>query len=300
MNLQDFLNSRRGGEVGLRISRWLPPRLGNSIARFAADRIAARRDLALVRAIRANQWVVGGCKDSPRSLDQNVKESLRHTAISFYTFFHYLENPEALQELIVFSPQAEYLIECSQEAKRGVLVSGVHMSNFDLVAIAAAYRGLRAVGLSLPNPNETVEWQHNLRRVRGLEILPASISGIRETISRLQEGQVVMTGIDRPVDDPKYRPLFFGRPANVPVHYVHMALKARAPLVIMAAILRDDGKYHILSSDFIELQPHQDRHVEIVKNAEMVLEIAAEFIRQAPQQWSNSRPVWPEALTEMP
>jgi lauroyl/myristoyl acyltransferase len=104
----------------------------------------------------------------------------------------------------------------------------------------------------------------------------------------------MLTGVDRPVENAKYRPRFFGRAAQLPVHYVTLALKARVPIVVMASILRPDGSYQILASDFIELEPQADRRAEIVENAEMILEIAAGFISQAPYQWSVYQQVWPE------
>jgi lauroyl/myristoyl acyltransferase len=79
-----------------------------------------------------------------------------------------------------------------------------------------------------------------------------------------------------------------------------MAIKARVPIIVLATILRPDGRYHVLSSGIIEMQPHSNRRIEIINNAESVLQIAEEFIRQAPHQWSMTHPVWPEALVEVP
>jgi lauroyl/myristoyl acyltransferase len=48
------------------------------------------------------------------------------------------------------------------------------------------------------------------------------------------------------------------------------------------------------------MEPDDDLHKEILKNAEPVLEVAAGYIRQAPTQWSMYYPLWPEALTKAP
>jgi KDO2-lipid IV(A) lauroyltransferase len=100
--------------------------------------------------------------------------------------------------------------------------------------------------------------------------------------------------------DSKYCPRFFGRPASMPVLHILLALKTNAPVVVTAAIMRPDGIYQFFASDFIAMQPHSDRHTEILLNAERVLSVAEGFIRQAPQQWAMFYPVWPEALEEMP
>jgi lauroyl/myristoyl acyltransferase len=64
--------------------------------------------------------------------------------------------------------------------------------------------------------------------------------------------------------------------------------------------MQADGKYHVLTSDPIEMQAHPDREREIIQNAEAVLSVAEGFIRMAPEQWTMTLPVWPEALAQVP
>jgi lauroyl/myristoyl acyltransferase len=277
----------------------MPPVLGQRLAFFLADRISLNRQLPLLIALRINRWVISGGKLSGKKLDEAARQNLRHIAHSYYTLFHNLGNADALQSLVSFTPQIEELITRSQQGKEGVIVTGLHMSNFDLVFQAAALRGLHAVGLSLPEASEAIEWQHSFRRMAGLEILPASVGNFRQLIKRLRAGNVVVTGIDRPVNGTKTHPRFFDLPAHVPVHHVHLALNAEVPIVIMGAVLASDGVYHIQSSDYIEMRHFRNRQTEILWNAENVLDIAADFIRQAPHQWAVMQPVWPEKLSEV-
>ena len=300
MDLQTFLNSRQAGILAFRISRSLPSGLGHRLARSIADRISTRRQLPLVQAIRANRWVVSGEELSGSQLDQAVRENLRHIAQSFYTLFRCLDDPDASQSLVVFNPQIEELIIRSQEGKQGVIVAGLHLSNFDLVFQAAALHGLHAVGLSLPEASQAIEWQHHFRRQAGLEILSASLANFRQVIGRLEAGQTVVTGIDRPVKESKRKPLFFSRRAHLPVHHIQLALKARVPIVLIGAVLNSDGKYHIHASNYLEMQQFSDHQDELLWNAEKVLEIAADMIRLAPHQWGVVQPVWPEVLAELP
>jgi lauroyl/myristoyl acyltransferase len=81
---------------------------------------------------------------------------------------------------------------------------------------------------------------------------------------------------------------------------IHLALKTKVPIVVMANIKKPDGKYHILTSDFIEMKPYPDRRTELLQNTETILDIAAGFIRQAPYQWGMPKPVWPSAYDEVP
>jgi lauroyl/myristoyl acyltransferase len=86
----------------------------------------------------------------------------------------------------------------------------------------------------------------------------------------------------------------------LPVHHIFLALKAMVPIVMMTVILQSDGKYHLLSTDPIEMQSHPDRREEVVQNAEVILRIAEDFIRLAPLQWSMTLPVWPDILNQVP
>jgi lauroyl/myristoyl acyltransferase len=302
MNLQRTLNSRQAGIWALQISKFLTPALGLGFSCFVADRIAVNRQLPLVRAIRLNRWVISGEQLAGVDLDRAVRDNLRNIARSYYTLFHYLDHPAALDSLVDFDQAIQALIARSQEKKTGVLVAGLHLSNFDLVVQAAAGRGLSGLTLTLPDASENrqaVEWQHGFRRHSGMELIPASLPNFRLAIRRLQAGEIVLTGIDRPIRSAKYYPCFFGRPAHVPIHHIHLALAARVPVMLFAALQRPDGIYQILASEEIKLRPYTDRQIELVCNAERVLEVAASFIRQAPEQWSITLPAWPEALPLM-
>jgi KDO2-lipid IV(A) lauroyltransferase len=210
-----------------------------------------------------------------------------------------------MQRLIVFSRQAEEMIvrtqrdPVSQHGSTGIVIVGIHLSNFDLVMQAAGALGLSVQVLSAAQPGSGYRWQNELRRQRGLEITPASITAVRQAVERLRSGGSVLTGIDRPIFDSKHRPRFFGRPACLPVHHIYLALKAKAPIYLFASILSSDGVYRISASDPIKMRPYSDRETELLRNAEAVLEVAESFIRQAPQQWSMFFPVWPEALKEL-
>jgi lauroyl/myristoyl acyltransferase len=62
---------------------------------------------------------------------------------------------------------------------------------------------------------------------------------------------------------------------------------------------RLDNSYQILSSEPLEMVECGDRDEELLENAEAACRIAESYIRLAPEQWSMSFPVWPEALEEV-
>ena len=176
----------------------------------------------------------------------------------------------------------------------------VHSTNFDVALKASAMRGLKGLALSLPEADEAVEWQHSLRKSGEVEIKPATLAVLREATERLKSGGTVLTGVDRPMPESKYKPLFFGRPTALPVHYIYLALKTGVPVSMVTAIRDDDGVYRVIASDLVKMKPHHDRKTEILQNAETILNIAEDFIRLAPDQWAVIQPLWPEETPNTP
>jgi KDO2-lipid IV(A) lauroyltransferase len=180
------------------------------------------------------------------------------------------------------------------------MIVGLHLSNFDLILQWLCQQGMKPLILTIPDPRGGRRVEYEMRKKTGLNLLPASFSAFRQAIKHLQQGGSVVTGIDRPIPEPQACPRFFGRPAALPIHHIFLASKAHVPIVIAVTNLRQDGKYHVFASDFIEMDSQSDPAVEMLRNAEKVLSIAEEFIRRAPQQWSVPLPVWPEVMDRVP
>ena len=295
-DLQSIINSRFGIGSALVLGRILPESLGYHLAEGVASLIAAQKRSAMVRAVRANQWVIHGSDLRSDELNRVVKAVFTNTAGCLFDFYHSLNNPSEVEKRIHFCPSSKALFDNPGQKEKGVVIVGVHLSNFDLVAREAARQGLKAMMLAYATPGKGYQWQNEIRRRAGLDLVPASSQAIRQAIRKLRTGGNVLTGIDRPLEDVKYRPVFFGRPANLPVHHIHLALAADTCVYVACAIKRADGIYQIRVSEPIQMQRNSDRDEEILLNAEKVLKVAEGMIRQAPEQWSMFFPVWPDVL----
>ncbi len=295
-----ILNSSFGVRLAMGLGRWVPPRLGYPLARLIADGISSRKNWAMVRAVRANQWVIHGCRCSPQELDLHVRDEFRHTARCLFDLYRFIHAPADLEMGVVFSARVEEIIRNSRTGDCGQLVAGLHMSNFDFVMQFAAQRGLKALVLSTANPGRGYQMQNEIRRQSGIEILPASISSLKAAVNHLRAGGTVLTGLDRPLPSSDYHPLFFDHPSNLPVFYIQVALLARVPVIVSSAILDDQGVYHIRASEPVAARNFSDKRKEILDYAGRVLDVAADYIRQAPHQWSLTYPVWPEVMDLVP
>jgi KDO2-lipid IV(A) lauroyltransferase len=301
IRLQTFLNSRLGIAVGLALSK-VPTAIGYPFAQFLADRIAAQKSNPMVRALRANQWIVHDERPSGQELDRLVRQTYRSTARSLYEFWHFFRDPRAVQGMVDFDQSFTGAIDQARREDRGTLLVVPHLSNFDLIGRAAVLNGIPLHILSYPQPPGGYRWQNTLRQLPGLTITPMSIDALRHASGTLRNQGVVATGVDRPLpgEDRKYQSRFFGRLATLPVFHVRLALKHNLPIVVVSGCRKANGGYHVWASLPIQMDRSPDLVCETVQNAEKVLAVTAEYIRKAPDQWAMFYPVWPEALDQMP
>ncbi len=296
---RNIINSPYGLNLAYFIARAIPESMGRRLALWAADYISARRSWRMVQAARCNQWVVRGGQVNRHELDEAARANFRCIANSIYDLYHNVDNPSVFLRLIEPHPVAIQLVQRPEFSDRGLVVAGVHMSNFDMVFQMGGLAGIQAIALTLPELSAGYQKQLEMRVKKGMHLRQASVGNIKHSIDHLKAGGMVITGIDRPDPSYIYRPKFFGRPAAVPIHHVFLALKARVPILVGATIKGEDGKYHFMFSEPIEMQPCPDRHTEILLNAERVLKEAEKIILRDPSQWSMTFPVWIEAMAEM-
>jgi len=300
IDLQSIINSKFGVRAVSFLGRTVPPMVGLRIAYHVAEWMATQRHSNLIRAIRTNQWVIRGAGPDHEELDRAVRETLKNIAHSLYSLYHYIDNPTETSKLVDLSPVARGLVERPKYNGRGLVLVGLHLSNFDFILQAMSMQGLNAIVLTIPDPQNGRRVEYEMRLRSGTNVVPASVRSLRHAIRHLEQGGVVLTGMDRPIGDAKVRPKFFGWPASLPVHHIYLAIKANVPVMIVATRLGTDRRYHVRTSDPIEMESYQDHEKDILQNAERVLEEAEKFIAQAPEQWSIALPVWPDLMDDVP
>jgi lauroyl/myristoyl acyltransferase len=299
-DIEKIINSSISINLLSSVARMIPASLGLGLANLAATSIVNQPESKLVRAVRANQWVIGGETMDRTTLDKAVHETFRQTAISLFDLYHYKLAPSMIDKLVVFNPPVQKLITRPAFSQRGLLLVGFHISNFDLVLRAITFLGLKAMILTIPNPQGSHRREYEMRKRNGMELVPTSFNSLRQAVRTLQKGGMVVTGIDRPITSPKYRPHFFGRPADLPTHHVFLAIKAKVPVIVIVTIRQPDGKNHVYTSEPIEMEEHPDADRGVLLNAEKILRIGEDYIRQVPNQWSISLPVWPGTIEKVP
>jgi phosphatidylinositol dimannoside acyltransferase len=300
IDLQQVINSSLSLRFVSSLAERLPPGWGYRIAYFLAEQMARRKNSRLIRAIRANQWVASRETLQEQALDEAIRETLRYSAHSLFDLYHYNRDFEATKRLIIFDSSFDVIAHRSEFEQHGLLIAGLHLSNFDLILQWLCKDGLRPLVLTIPDPKGGRQIEYVIRKRTGMNLIPASVGALRQALRHLQRGGMVLTGIDRPIEDPEFCPRFFGRPAALPIHHIFLALKTRVPVVITAVYLQPDGRYHVFASGPIEMDPYPDAAQRTLRNAEKVLAVAEKFIELSPRQWSVPLPVWPQVMDRVP
>jgi lauroyl/myristoyl acyltransferase len=300
--LKNFISGslavRLGMLLGRVMSRKAGYRLGDKLARW----IARHQNFSMVQAVKANQWVLRGENATAGDLEKFAQQVMQSAIRSLFDYFYFIRRPYELMKVISFGSGSNVLLERINQ-QQSCLLLGPHMSNFDLLAHGMALLGVKAQVLSFPNPNDAYKIQNKLREKAGLEVTPTSISAFRKARSRLREGGVVVTGVDRPLTGTalqKYRPRFCGREANLPVMHVRMAKEADVPIFVMCCVMLSDQTYQLQVSEPIWIKPIADPNMEIIINAEHILDVTEIMIKRDPGQWAMFYPIWPEVLNKLP
>ena len=300
MSLQSFINGRFGIGLILALGKIIPPSIGYPLTEKVSLLLSAQKKSDIVRTARANQWIISGCSLSSEELDAQTRETFRQTSRWLFDFYHNINNYQAILDRVTLSPKLVKFLTDRLGGDEGTIMVAPHLSNFDFGGRAMVLHGFDIQVLSYPQPHGGYQWQNKLRKDIGMNVTPMSIESMRTAKTRLKNGGVVVTGMDRPLDRSNYHPRFFGYPAAVPTSYVRMALQTNAAVLVIACIGLPEENYHVECSDLIYMESDDDPVREIEKNAEKVLREAEKFIRAHPSQWAMFYPVWPFALEEMP
>jgi lauroyl/myristoyl acyltransferase len=299
MDLQTFFTSRAGTGTLMWLSRNLPPWLGLPVADLVIGLLARRRDSSLVRTLRTNQSVVRNLPVDAPELDAIVRRVLRNAGRGYFEFYHRASKGlSAVEDVASFSPEVESMLQATLEGNAGALIVVLHISNFDLAAVAFATRSIPLQILSYGTPPGGYQLQNELRIKAGLSITPITGPALKAAISRLRKGGTVVVGLDRPLSGiPEVEWLdFFGHPAPLSTGFVRLALATDASMYLTWVEPTGDGTFLITSRPPVDVVRTGSRQEEVRINSRRMLDLAEEVIRAHADEWMMFYPVWPQLL----
>jgi len=282
-------------KVAVGIGRAVPRRAAEPIIRFVGRRVVSNPDSPTVRASRLNQWMISGRTLQGEALDAAVLENMTMASRFLYDLYHVLGRQPAEAALVIRDENYVAFVEREMTGGGPFVYSGVHFGNFEIMGRVLGHHGWHMQTLSVAEPNPGYEWQNEMRAKAGYELTPVSIDSLKQALRRLEAGESVLTGHDRPLTEPdKVMPRFFGHPAQLPLLHVRLAMRARVPVVVCTSLREPDGRYRLLASDPIVMEGDKPTPEVLLANAERCLIPVEEWIRAHPSQWVMPHIVWPD------
>ena len=296
--LQYLLSSRLAIGMGMFLSKHMPPSIGYAVGGIAAGLLNWLKPDAYWIAHNDVRQVVRP-QVNEQSVRKMVDQTFRTAARNYYDLWRLVsQGPEAIRAAVHFLPKVWTHLEHALQRGKGVFIAGTHTGNFDLSVLALAAHGLeiQVLGLAAP-PTGGFDLMDQMRAHAGVRLTSISLLALREAISRLRAGGIVLTGVDRPVGHTGKEETeveFFGRPAPLPTGHVRLALKTDAA-VLVASPYRDPHRGNMVSlSPPLEMIRTGDPDEDLRVNLRHVTTWLERFIRARPEQWAMFVPVWQE------
>ena len=280
------------------LGKYLPPPLGLLVVLSVTKILIARRSSIYVTAL-ANQRHVLGPAASDKVVQRVARRQIYHSVLGYYHTFHNLgwgkSTPDRVRPRVKLAPGVLERVTEAVETGRGLLILGTHTSNYDLCGIALSHMLPHPpMALSLAEPASGHLFFNHLRNRLGRgSVTPISPGALREAMRRLQQGGIVLTAVDRPLEKGNQPVEFFGDIACLPTGYIRIPLMTDC-LVMTMAFRWDGHSYWIHANPPMEMARTGQRRQDVEVNLRRVLSQVEAFIRADPTQWMVSIPVWPE------
>ena len=295
MRFQEWTESRWAVRIGFWIGQHRSRRFGYRLSRRVADGIAWLKPEVYWK-VHDNLLHVLGPQVDEEDLRSKIHAVFEHAGQTYYDFFRAIGQPREVLANSVHIPRSLItFLRAEQRAGRGVLLLGVHMSNFDLGILTLGAHGLPAQILSLGEEKDGFGLLNDLRQMDGFEVTPVGPMALRDAIRRLRSAGLVMTGADRPTpqDEDDLVP-FFGQPARLPLGPARLALMTEAS-VLLGACYRDPGESYVLHvTGPIAMVNTGDRKADVIASTRRLAEVMEDYIRARPTQWLMFHRLWPD------
>jgi lauroyl/myristoyl acyltransferase len=276
------------------LSRILPPALGTVVAWLMTAIIVLVKP-PIYSAMLSNLHHVLPPETGWIEKRRVLWRMLFYRGKGYYHFFHNVGRGVTVTKLkppVRFGPNVQRYIDEAMISGRGLLIIGTHTSNYDMCGCALAeYLPVPPMVLSIADPAPGIQFINDVRNQARGTITPVTSQSLRDAVQVLRKGGIVMTGVDRPLDEGNDPVTLFGATAMLPTGYIRIPLLTNCWVMTLAC--RYDGEtYYILANPPIEMVRTGDRRHDEGVNVQRILAEVEEFVRQAPDEWMVFVPVW--------
>jgi KDO2-lipid IV(A) lauroyltransferase len=270
--------------------RMTPRRLGYWLAKVLG-RLYGRLQHEYRAIVESNLRAVLGT-DDPRKLHRVALEVFATAARSYYELLYmpFSSREEILSRVEYEEPGWSQFQEAYSQQK-GVILTGAHLSSFDMVGQAVLAQGFHIFAIALPDQADGFIFMNKMRAFQQRAVIQATgPAALRHALRVLRDGGVIATGADRPVKGQGTVVEFFGRPTLLPDGPVRLALRTGAAF-LLAICYREGDKYHLRFCP-IELVSTGDDETDVQAGVQRVAQAMEPAIRARPEQWHLLIQLW--------
>ena len=190
----------------------------------------------------------------------------------------------------------EHVFE-ARDRGRGVVMVSAHLGNPELLARAAGQVDLDVVALIEPlRDRRLAALIQSVRDRPGVRFLPANLHGVRATIAHLRAGGLVAIMADRDIQRRGRPTRFFDAEAGLPPGPAELALRTGAPVVAGFVYRVGPGRTRLRFTPELAFPRTGDLDADLPGAMAAIARALEDGIREAPDQWFVTRPVWPRAV----
>lgn len=283
---------RLAGEIVPRI----PPRVGYPL--FSLFGGLAYRLNAQARAqVQRNIRHVLGSQASEARIAQLARATFSYIAYNYYDLFRLPTLTDHQVNAMVHVIGWENVQQALQLGK-GVVMTSAHFGNIEVVLYAMLLRG---VSITIPaeriEPPELFAYITRLRTSKGLKLIPVDGPMI-ELVRTLRRGGVAGIAGDRNVVGEGCVVTFFGAPARLPDGHVRLAMRTGAPLMLGFSRRVQHDRYEATFLPHFLIPQEGTEEERFAAGMRYVVRGLEEAIRQCPEQWAITTPIWIEDRLE--
>jgi len=244
-------------------------------------------------ATRDHMRHVLGPGASRRQIDALARSCARANLYYYADFARFgLHDDELIFDAFDEVVGVQHLFE-ALDAGRGVIMVGAHLGNGEVIARAAAPFGLCvAIVSERLEPPRVHEFVHRVRGARGVQFLPADLTGLRASMAHLKAGGTLGLLVDRDVLGTGPLFPFFGERTRMPQGAVELARRTGAPMLGCWIPRTGPGRYSLYVEPIELPDATGDRAADVESGMLAMVRSLEGAIRRWPGQWFPISPIW--------
>lgn len=264
----------------------LPPRLAVGLAHRFADLFYPL--LPATAGLRDNLAHVLGVAPEDPAVHRAARQAFRLLWENYVNLFQAPRRPPSRWFPTVRIEGWEYLEEIRKAGQGGIAVSA-HYGPLEWGLQFLGASGLPALVVAeAVRPPAMFHYLCRLRGAHGLRLIPAD-GALREIFRTLQQGGIVALALDRDTTSSGRVYPFLGEEAWLPDGYAELAVRRGIP--VLPAFARREGSGVCLRI-WPPLRPRGTSERAREELVAQTLEIFAQVLREAPEQWVLTTPIW--------